>query len=107
VMTKVDPASLGTVSRVNMAEYLSIHTITAHPHLTSNGDVLNMGVRFSRQSNFVFCRTNIEKKKNGKEAPIEKTELIAEVSIIYVFLHDLGLKMIRGTLASTNIFQAA
>jgi carotenoid cleavage dioxygenase-like enzyme len=53
---KIDPVTLETLDKVDLTERLTVHTVTAHPHITNDGIVFNMGSHFDKK-----CHYNIIK----------------------------------------------
>ncbi|XP_060586231.1 carotenoid-cleaving dioxygenase, mitochondrial-like [Ruditapes philippinarum] len=43
---KVDPETLETLERVNLRDYVAVHSATAHPHYDADGTIHNIGNSF-------------------------------------------------------------
>lgn len=76
-MREVDPKTLDSPSGLNMAEYLTVNTQTAHPHTTENGEYLNLGSTFGKNT---FYNVIKMKKTDGSSSnDLKNLEIVAKI----------------------------
>ncbi|XP_022104745.1 beta,beta-carotene 9',10'-oxygenase-like [Acanthaster planci] len=49
---KIDPVTLETLDKVDLSKRMAVHTATAHPHITNDGIMYNMGSHYDRKSHY-------------------------------------------------------
>ncbi|MGH0147523.1 UNVERIFIED_CONTAM: hypothetical protein FKN15_010822 [Acipenser sinensis] len=61
-ITKVNPETLETISKVDLCNYVSINGVTAHPHIENDGTVYNIGNCFGKGCSIAY--NLVEQGKN-------------------------------------------
>lgn len=49
---RIDPKTIDTMNGVDLAQYVTVNTQTAHPHIEPNGIVYNLGSNFSGKGTY-------------------------------------------------------
>uniref|UniRef100_A0A665TFV3 Retinoid isomerohydrolase RPE65 b n=1 Tax=Echeneis naucrates TaxID=173247 RepID=A0A665TFV3_ECHNA len=65
-ITKVDPDSLETLSKVDLCKYLSVNGVTAHPHVDADGAVYNIGNCFGKNMSLAYNIVKIPPAQKGE-----------------------------------------
>ncbi|XP_060569819.1 carotenoid-cleaving dioxygenase, mitochondrial-like [Ruditapes philippinarum] len=89
---KVDPETLETLERVNLTDYVAVHTASAHPHYDADGTVHNIGNCFKGGPKICIIKIPPKKEPNDEFPQGQVMSAIkssGKVSINYI--HSFGM----------------
>ncbi|XP_014224940.1 carotenoid isomerooxygenase isoform X1 [Trichogramma pretiosum] len=102
VIHRIDPKSLETINKVNVANYVSIVSHTSHPHVMSDGTVYNLGMSITKKGPAYsivefspFHYTADEKRKKRKISMFDEAKIVSTVHSRWVlnpaYMHSFGI----------------
>lgn len=91
-MTRVDPASLETLEKKDLRDFVAVHIATAHPHLDpDDGATYNIGTRMSGRPSFVLVRF----PPGGSESSVDRARAVGTVPLqsrmSVPYIHSFGM----------------
>ncbi|XP_033821270.1 retinal Mueller cells isomerohydrolase-like [Periophthalmus magnuspinnatus] len=78
-ITKVDPDSLETLTKVDMCKYVSVNGVSAHPHREADGTLYNIGNCFGKNLSLAYNIVKIPGPQKDKSDPIEKSQVVVQL----------------------------
>ncbi len=86
---RIDENSLTTHEKVDLSQYLTINTATAHPHTDAHNNVYNMGSSFGR--NGKYCLFKIPNVENAFESASIVCSIPIERPLNPAYYHSFSL----------------
>ncbi|KAL3208437.1 hypothetical protein MRX96_039130 [Rhipicephalus microplus] len=91
-MTRVDPASLETLEKKDLRDYVAVHSATAHPHLDpDDGATYNIGTRMTGSPSFVL----VHFPPSGSESSVDRARAVGTVPLqsrmSVPYIHSFGM----------------
>ncbi|XP_018582330.2 retinal Mueller cells isomerohydrolase-like isoform X2 [Scleropages formosus] len=77
-ITKINPETLETLTKVDLCNYLSVNGVTAHPHIEKDGTVYNIGNCFGKNMTLAYNVVKIPPIQKDKSDPIEKSRVVVQ-----------------------------
>ncbi|KAK6484789.1 retinoid isomerohydrolase-like [Huso huso] len=77
-ITKVNPETLETISKVDLCNYVSINGVTAHPHIENDGTVYNIGNCFGKGCSIAYNLVKIPPTQKDKVDPLERMKVVVQ-----------------------------
>ncbi|KAG2463747.1 RPE65 isomerohydrolase, partial [Polypterus senegalus] len=77
-ITKVNPETLETISKVDLCKYVSINGVTAHPHIENDGTVYNIGNCFGKGFSIAYNLIKIPPKQKDKVDPLDRAKVVVQ-----------------------------
>ncbi|XP_071808797.1 carotenoid-cleaving dioxygenase, mitochondrial-like [Asterias amurensis] len=78
VLRKIDPRTLDTLDKVNLADSVAVHTATAHPHMDPDGTVYNMGSHFAKKTMYNIIKVP-PPEPGMTEDPMSKASILCSI----------------------------
>ncbi|XP_008211130.1 carotenoid isomerooxygenase isoform X1 [Nasonia vitripennis] len=102
VIHRIDPKSLETLRKVNVANFVNIVSHTSHPHVMSDGTVYNLGMSITKRGpayNIIKFTPNIftddNRAKKRKLTMFEQAEIVSTIPSRWIFnpsyMHTFGI----------------
>ncbi|KAJ8320150.1 hypothetical protein KUTeg_001737 [Tegillarca granosa] len=76
VIHEIDPENLDTIDRMDIRNYLTVDSATAHPHWEPDGTVHNIGYMYGKNPS--YCLMRIPAKEGGQNS-VSDIKLIASI----------------------------
>ncbi|XP_058806677.1 carotenoid isomerooxygenase isoform X2 [Phymastichus coffea] len=102
VIHRIDPISLETLDKVNVADYINIVSHTSHPHVLNDGTVYNLGMSITKigpaYSIIEFSPSSFTQENNAKKMKLsmfEQAKILSTIPARWIFnpsyMHTFGI----------------